>query len=195
MTVGIDIKPDAAQMGIAYNVQSFNSTLNGFQQFKELSGSRWVGSFTWSNRQGLEARTLSAQLTSLRGQIGEFRISPPDHEGLGTALGTGLVNGGGQTGSSIITDGWTPNQTILLEIGDYFELNGELKQATSRAASNGSGVATIEFQPPIRRSPANNSAVVTVEPRATMRLVSPISEHSLSAPVVYAISIEAEEVV
>ena len=195
MTIDIDIKPDAEKMGIAYNVQTFSSGLNAAKQFKELSGSRWIGSFTWSSRQGLEARTLSAQLSSLRGPIGKFRITPSNHEGLGTALGSGVVNGALQTGSSIVTDGWTPNQAILLEIGDYFEINGELKQVTQRAASDGAGSSIIQFQPPIRKSPGENSTVITVNPRVTMRLTSPLSEHSLSAPVIYAISIEAEEVV
>lgn len=194
MTIDIDIKPDAAQLGIAFNVQSFSSTLNGAKQFKELSGSRWAGSFTWSNRQGLEARTLKGQLQGLRGQIEDFRITPPDHEGLGTAVGSGVVNGASQTGSSIITDGWVVNQPILLEIGDYFEINGELKQVTLRAASDGAGNSTIQFQPPIRKSPANGSAVITTNPKVTMRLTSPFTAHSLSAPVIYAVSIEAEEV-
>ena len=194
MTIDIDIKPDAAQLGIAFNVQSFSSTLNGAKQFKELSGSRWAGSFTWSNRQGLEARTLKGQLQGLRGQIEDFRITPPDHEGLGTAVGSGVVNGAIQTGSSIVTDGWGVNQPILLEIGDYFEINGELKQVTLRAASDGAGNSTIQFQPPIRKSPADGSAVITTNPKVTMRLTSPFTAHSLSAPVIYAVSIEAEEV-
>lgn len=195
MTIDIDAKPDAAKMGIAYNVQTFNSQLNGAQQFKELPGSRWTGEFTWSSRQGLEARTLSAQLQSLRGPIDDFRIVMPDNERLGTALGSGVVNGADQVGTSIVTDGWTANQTILLEIGDYFEINGELKVATQRAASDGAGNSTINFQPPIRKSPANNSAVITTDPKITMRLTAPLATHSLSAPIIHAISISAEEVV
>lgn len=194
MTIDIDIKPDAAQLGIAFNVQSFSSTLNGAKQFKELSGSRWAGSFTWSNRQGLDARTLKGQLQGLRGQIEDFRITPPDHEGLGTAAGSGVVDGASQTGSSINTKGWDINQPILLEIGDYFEINGELKQVTLRASSDGLGDAVIQFQPPIRRSPTDSSAVITTDPKVTMRLTSPFTAHSLSAPVIYAVSIEAEEV-
>lgn len=195
MTIDIDIKPDAAQIGVAFNVQGFNSTLSSSKQFKELPGSQWFGSFTWSNRQGLEARTLAAQFTGLRGMIGDFRILPPDHEGLGTAIGTGLVNGADQTGSSIVTDGWGVNQPILLEVGDYFEINGELKRVTVRASSDGSGNSTIQFQPPIRKSPANNSTVITTEPKMTMRLTSPVNTAALSAPVIYALSIEAEEVI
>lgn len=194
MTIDIDIKPDAAQLGIAFNVQSFSSTLNGAKQFKELSGSRWAGSFTWSNRQGLEARTLKGQLQGLRGQIEDFRITLPDHEGLGTAAGSGVVDGASQAGSSINTKGWDINQSILLEIGDYFEINGELKQVTLRASSDGLGDAVIQFQPPIRRSPTDSSAVITTDPKVTMRLTSPFTAHSLSAPVIYAVSIEAEEV-
>lgn len=195
MTIDITIQPDAAQLGVVFNTQSFGSQLSGAKQFKELPGSKWVGSFTWSNRQGLDARTLTAQLTGLRGMIEDFRILPPDHEGLGTALGSGVVNGAEQTGDSIITDGWTINQPILLEIGDYIEINSELKRVTARVASDGSGNAIIPFQPPIRKSPANNSAVITTEPKMTMRLTSPVNQASLSAPVIYAVSIEAEEVV
>ena len=195
MTIDIDAKPDAAQIGVGFNVQSFRSDLSGSQNHKELPGSIWAGTLTWSNRQGLEARTLKAQLTSLRWPIDDFMVLPSEHEGLGTALGAGLVSGAGQTGSSIITDGWDINQPILLEIGDYIEINGELKLVTARAASDGAGNATIQFQPPIRKSPADNSAVITTEPRMTMRLTSPINMASLSAPVIYAMSIEAEEVI
>jgi len=195
MTIDIEVKPDAAQIGVAFNVQSFTSNLSGNQNNKELPGSRWIGSFTWSNRQGLEARTLIAQLTSLRGPIDDFRVLMPDHEGLGTALGSGLINGAGQTGSSIVTDGWDINQPILLEIGDYIEINGELKRVTARVASDGSGNATIPFLPPIRKSPADNSTVITTNPRITARLTSPVNQASLSAPVIYATSIEFEEVI
>ena len=195
MTIDIDIMPDAATLGIAFNVQSFSSALNGAKQFKELPGSRWGGQFTWSGRTGLEARTLKGQLTSLKGQIGDFRITPPDHANLGTASGSGVINGAAQTGSSIITDGWNNNQAILLEIGDYFEINGELKQVTLRAASNGAGQSTIEFEPAIRKSPADNSAIITINPRVTMRLTKPFNPASLSAPIINAVSIEAEEVI
>jgi len=195
MTIDIDAKPDAAKMGIAYNVQTFNSQLNGAQQFKELPGSRWVGELTWSSRQGPEARALSAQLQSLRGPIDDFRVVMPDNERLGTATGSGVVNGADQVGSEITTGGWVANQPILLEIGDYFEINGELKMVTERAASDAGGNATIKFQPPIRKSPADNSPVVTSDPKITMRLVAPLASHSLSAPIVYAISISAEEVI
>ena len=195
MTIDITIKPDAASIGIAPNVQTFTSTLNAFQQFRELPGSRWFASFTWSSRQGVDAKTLKGQFTSLNGPIGTFRISPPDNESLGTFSGAGLVNGAGQTGSVLVTDGWAINQASLGVAGDYIEINNELKILTQTASSDGSGNATFNFAPAIRKSPANNSSVITSNPMLTARIIGEAPVWALSAPVIHAFSIECSEVV
>lgn len=195
MTIDITIKPDAASIGIAPNNQTFTSALNAFQQFRELPGSRWFGSFTWSNRQGVDAKTLKSQISSLNGQIGIFRISPPDSDSLGTFSGAGKVNGAGQTGTQINTDGWAPNQSDLGVAGDYFEINNELKILTEDASSDGSGSATLKFAPAIRKSPADGSDVITADPKMTARLTTEAPVWALSAPVIHAISIECSEVV
>tara|TARA_R110002167_G_scaffold45515_5_gene136738 strand:+ start:1928 stop:2515 length:588 start_codon:yes stop_codon:yes gene_type:complete len=195
MTIDITIKPDAASIGIATNIQTFNSTLNAFQQFRELPGSRWFASFTWSSRQGVDAKTLKGQFTSLNGPLGTFKISPPDSESLGTFLGAGLVNGAGQTGTTLITDGWGINQPSLGVVGDYFEINGELKILTESATSDGSGNATLTFAPAIRKSPADGSDVITSNPMLTARIVGDAPVWALSAPVIHAFSIDCSEVV
>jgi hypothetical protein len=42
---------------------------------------------------------------------------------------------------------------------------------TADATSNGSGVATLNFAPPLRAAPADNAAITVTNPRCTMRLV------------------------
>jgi hypothetical protein len=79
--------------------------------------------------------------------------------------GAPLVNGANQTGSSLVTDGWTPSLGAALRYGDIIKVAG-LKQVfdvSGDVATNGAGQATIPINPPIwvGGSPADN-AVITV---------------------------------
>ncbi len=104
----------------------------------------------------------------------------------GVATGTPVSNGTNQTGSSIITNGWTISTTGILNAGDIitfagvFEVNpqsklstGALKQfvVTSAVNSDGSGNATIPVSPALvttgnyqngSAAIANGSAIVVV---------------------------------
>lgn len=106
----------------------------------------------------------------------------------GTQGGSGTVNGAGQTGSSIATNGWSNNITNLLQAGDVItfagvhrinpltrQSTGDLRQFVVTAAvnSNGSGQATIPIAAvdgdgitlagpyqTVDVSPANGAAIV-----------------------------------
>ncbi len=104
---------------------------------------------------------------------------------VGTQGGAGKVNGAGQTGSSLVTNGWTASITNLLRAGDMITLGGvnninpQSRQSTGQLAnfvvtanvnSDGAGNATIPIYPAITTtgayqtvsaSPAN-LATVTV---------------------------------
>lgn len=83
---------------------------------------------------------------------------------VGAHGGTPVINGAGQTGSSLVTDGWDTGVTDLLKEGDVFtianvyEINpqnysstGRLQRfvVTSDVDSDGSGNATISISPSI----------------------------------------------
>jgi hypothetical protein len=83
---------------------------------------------------------------------------------VGPLGGTPLVNGAGQTGASLITDGWTAAAAARLNKGDVFTIanvfsvnpisyqsTGQLKQftATANVSSDGSGNATVPITPAI----------------------------------------------
>lgn len=85
----------------------------------------------------------------------------------GTTAGT--VNGAGQTGSSIVTTGWTASQTGLLNVGDVITIagvnavnpqnrltTGSLRNfvVTAQVNSNSAGAATINIYPAITTSGA-----------------------------------------
>lgn len=100
--------------------------------------------------------------------------------------GTPLVNGGSQSGASLITDGWTASAANRLKKGDVFTIanvfavnpvtkqsTGALQQfvVTADAASDGSGNLTASISPSIvtsgalqtvSASPADNAAITVV---------------------------------
>lgn len=88
------------------------------------------------------------------------------------------VAGGGQTGRSIQTDGWAASQKVLVE-GQYVTIDDQLLQLTSDVDTNGSGVATIRFEPPIRSAPANDTVIEYENPTALMTLIeAPLVPHA-----------------
>ena len=165
-------KPTVVSFSLIPNTQKFESPLNRTTQTLELPGARWAAKMEYKNRSEADGRVLKAFLASLRGMSGRFYLSDLSHPTpSGTALGTPLVKGAGQTGTSLNIDGCTINQTAFLKAGDYFGVNGELKIVTATVPTDGSGNATIPFEPPIRTSPADNAVITLTNPVCTMRLV------------------------
>jgi hypothetical protein len=102
---------------------------------------------------------------------------------VGAYAGTGVVNGASQTGSNLVTNGWTASITGLLKLGDVVtaagvnavnpknrQSTGSLQNfvVTANVNSDGSGNATIPVYPPITTtgayqtvtgSPANGAAI------------------------------------
>ncbi len=87
----------------------------------------------------------------------------------GAFAGTGVVNGAGQTGSQIVTNGWTASITGLFNVGDVIAfagvnaINPQSRQSTgslqnfvvtATANSDSSGNATISVYPAITTSGA-----------------------------------------
>lgn len=102
---------------------------------------------------------------------------------VGAYSGTPVVNGAGQTGSSLVTNGWGNSITGMLNVGDVFTIAGvnavnpKNRQSTgvlqnfvvtSTASSDGAGNSTISIYPAITTtgayqtvtaSPANGAAI------------------------------------
>ena len=74
-------------------------------------------------------------------------------------------------GTTLKTDGWGHSVTGILKAGDYFEVNDELKIITSDVNSDISGNADLLFEPSLRATITDNTAITTTQPKATMRLV------------------------
>jgi len=164
------ITPSANNWGLQSNCQSVRSELDGTVQTLALPGDIWVDVMTFTNVFNPNARILSAFLASLRGESGRFYLSPPGYVRAGIGTGSPLVKGAAQTGLSITIDGCTSSVTGWLLAGDYVQIGDELKMITADANTDSGGNATLSFVPPIRVSPADNSAVITTAPKCIMKL-------------------------
>ncbi len=102
---------------------------------------------------------------------------------VGNYAGTPLVNGASQTGSALVTNGWSNSLSGMLNVGDIFTIagvyainpknrlsTGSLQSflITATAASDGSGNSTLSIYPAITtsgayqtvsNSPANGAAI------------------------------------
>ena len=123
---------------------------------------------------GANAGYIRSFLAQLEGAKNTFRLPVPGYTtpSTGYALNTALVSVAmASRASSVTVNTLTPNVPILAE-GDYFMLNDELKIATASVSSNGSGVATIAFKPPARKSGAVGLNVYFQNPTIYMRAQS-----------------------
>ncbi len=164
--------PVTVTWGVKANTQIMVSPLNGTVQTLELPGARWTVQMAFPTMSDALAAEMQAYVMKLRGQANRAALYNHARQiPRGTAGGTPLVNGGSQTGASLITDGWSAGATLLQ--GDFFSVNGELKMATADCTADGSGNMTITFEPPLRASPADNAALTTTKPTALFILQEP----------------------
>lgn len=182
------------EFGLRSNTQTHTSPLSNAVQTLELPAPRWIVSFSLENIQEDDAAVMQAWFAQMRGQSGRFYLhNMARQRPRGVATGTPLVNGASQTGVTLATDGWTPSQTGILKAGDFFGVNGELKMCVADCDSNGSGQATITFEPPLRASPADNAAITTTRPTATFKLDDDTSKWRTRAPLLTTFNITATE--
>ena len=175
-----ELVPADAEPGIKFNTQISVSDLSGYVQTVELPGARWSMSIRMPTleRDG-EASIMEAFIASLRGQavravIPMFKRGTP----LGTWAGAPAVNNEvgsptlSQTGNSLEVNGFTAGATF--KRGDYFNLGsgGQLLIVTADGVADGSGLATISFQPSIRTAPAHGTLLVSASPKVPLMILT-----------------------
>ena len=111
-------------------------------------------------------RPWRAFLALTDGPVNDFRVLV-DPKPQTTLPNTVLVKGAGQTGTSLITDGWPASSTVL-KAGMFVTVVDQLVQLTANATTNGAGEATLTFKPALRLAPADNAAVEYKNPYCLM---------------------------
>jgi hypothetical protein len=164
-------RPSSARWRPIYNVLIHQSRFSRSISTAEFPGRSFYGEWFWENLSETEMADIEAWVGKMKGSAGRMYMSPPHRL---TPLGAALtmsgayiprINGAGQTGVSIVTDGWVPSTSTLLRAGDYIAFdngNGgrELKLVVDAASSNGSGQMTITVDDPIRSSPPDNNLIL-----------------------------------
>lgn len=125
-----------------------------------------------------------------QGSTNTFNV-PVNEIAQSSSTATPAVNGAGQTGRSLATDGW-PVSTTVLKAGQFVTIDDQLLQLTADVVSNGSGQATITFAPAIRAAPADNALIEYKNPYAQMYSVEDFS-YSVEPGLVYSISLTLRE--
>lgn len=168
-----DVLPAEVEWGLKPLTQSFKSPLTGTVQSLELPGSVWKAQLKFDSLEGPDGRKVLAFLADCGGTSGRFYLYNHGHPSpSGSAPhNQGEVNGGSQTGKTLVTDTW-PNNTLIFITGDFFSVNGELKIVTADVTTNGSGQATIPFAPALRASPADATKILVTQPTAIFRLLN-----------------------
>lgn len=142
--------------GVSYSSGTKRATLTLTTSLASSPADKAVITFTSGTGtiQGVAAWTgkvIAARNNSLYRSIGSgwTKISAP-------AYGTVLVNGAGQTGSSLVVDGLTSTP----KTGDTFSIAGvSLIYTVTADATVTSGGATLSINPALASSPADNAAI------------------------------------
>lgn len=168
------------------------------QQVYKHQGQAWEAEVTLPPMKRDEAEQVAAFLLKMNGQYGTFLLGDPANtspRGVGT--GTPLVNGGSQTGDSLITDGWTTSTTGILKAGDWIQLGSgsatRLHKVLDDVNSDGSGNATLTIFPSLRSSPANNAQITVTSPKGQWRLASNEVQYSIDEASFYGITFACVE--
>lgn len=160
-----------AAVGVSMGPYDFSQQVQAFQ------GQMWAANITLPPMNRAEADEWTAFLLALNGRQGTFLMGDPSAKlPKGVATGTPLVKGGGQTGSELITDGWTPSTSNILRAGDYIQLgtgdSSRLHKVLQSVNSDVSGEATLLLWPRLRSSPADNAPIVVNNPVGLWRMAS-----------------------
>lgn len=162
------------RFGLVFNVDEAISPATMQSNFDLRQGHHWEGMYTFPPMLELTAREWKAWFASMKGQTLTFFAYDPDIRtpaGIAdTGSDTPLVNGGAQSGTSVLTKGWRNTGVNLLLPGDHIQIGTELKQVEEAYTSDGSGNGTITFQPAFHSSPAADAAIVFENPNGIFRM-------------------------
>ena len=190
------ITPSSSTFELVTNTRTFQSPLTNAVQTVGRKGSLWKASLQFNNLTGDNRAIMQAFLTKLNGQ--EHRFFLPDHSYVKRGIAPSpadslLVNGAGQTGSTLNADGATLSQTGYLKAGDYIAFNNELHMVTDDCDSSGIGEIAIPIAPPIRKPTDNDDPIDYLYPVLGVFMLSGSTSWDTQPGLVSSFTIEAVE--
>lgn len=159
----------------------------------KFSRARWKASIAMPAVVG-EADFLEwrAFLLACEGRANSFRIVAV--ENAQNAQVAVRVNGAGQTGLSLITDGWDGAGTALKK-GQLITVDDQLIGISADVAIGGGGSATLPLSRRLRASPADNTLIEVQLPTALMAMDDDDLPYVVSPAQLYGLSFACTEVI
>lgn len=172
-------------------VAQSNSPFTAQQQVYEHQGSWWSAQFDLPVMTRAQAEVWIAWLIALNGRSGSFLFGDPAGTApLGTAGGSPIVNGAGQTGKTLAISGLTG----VLKAGDYFHVGSGLTQRLYKNLTDqGPGSVTLDIFPRLRESPANAAPLTLTNAQGVFALDVNEAAWSIDAAKLYGLSFSAME--
>ncbi len=163
------------------------------QQVQDWGGECWEYEIEFAvSKWAADGRRLSAFLASLGGPRGTFTFRDPFIRNP-VALGAPLVNGAGQSGSALVSDGWLKGMAA----GDFIQLGSgsttRLHQLKSDFMPSG-GNATLQIIPNLRVPTIDNEVITVANPGVLLRLTDEVPTR-IGLGDFYRFSIKAREAI
>jgi len=168
------------------------------QQVYKFAGQFWEAEISLPPMKRSDAEYWISFLLKLNGSYGTFLLGDPNGAtARGVATGTPLVKGASQTGSELITDGWTTSTTGILKAGDYIQLgsgsSAKLHKVLDDVNSDSSGNATLTLWPDLRSAPSDNAAITVSGAKGVFRLSTNQQDWNVNEASVYGMTFPARE--
>lgn len=169
--------------GLEDNALESQSGMTGALQIGATAFALWNFDFAIPRMEWDEAGEWISFFSQLRGKTGTFKFPVP-----GTATprsgytgAVGVVDGASQIGHTLDTKSWD-NSATLLNVGDFFTVNDELKVVRAVASSGVTGLSTITFDPALRSSPDDLAVITINNPYVVLRSLVNLPKWTTASP-------------
>jgi hypothetical protein len=171
---------------VAQSVSPFTAQ----EQIYQHPGSWWELTANFNSMTRANAELWIAFLLSLRGRFGTFLFGDPSAVNpQGSAGGSPIVSGAGQTGFSLVTTGLTGT----IKAGDYFSIGSGVTQRLYKNLTDQTGNSTWDIFPAVRDAPPNNAVITLVAAKGVFRLMDNAQPWSVDSAFIYGLSFKARE--
>jgi len=174
------------------------TTASGRRQARQIDGQRFKLTLRFPVMTRAEFAPIIAFIMKQRSQLESFTYTPATMEDtLGSASTVISTNGAVSAGAiTASVDGMTVSTNGILKAGDFFRFTGQSKvyMAVSDLNSNGSGVGTLTFEPPLRTAVSDNVVIIYNNVDFTVGLTSDIQEFNIGTSLYYQYEVDLIEV-
>ncbi|MBS3796669.1 hypothetical protein [Pseudoalteromonas sp. BDTF-M6] len=165
-------RPKSCTFKLVPNSQTHVNKANNATEVYDHEGAYWEFDIELAHVREQDALQLEGFLASLRGQVGKFLMFDYRREQLDKDF-TAFVSGADQDGNILNIAGLPASTTVALT-GERIQVNtgenAELKILTQDLVTDGTGAATVVFEPPMRKIPAHNTQIIFKQPVGVFRL-------------------------